>query len=299
MSSLSNLSNSIAAIVEVAGKSIVAVNTNRQFAPSAIHWRQGIIVTSDESLKRHEDLSVTLEDGRQKSIDLLGRDPSTDIAVFRIDADDLPVAAMGDAQDLKVGNLVLALARTSQGDIGAAMGVASAVGGEWQSMLGGKIDRFIRPDINLYPGFSGGALVDAEGKVIGMNTTGKRGTALTIPTITIDRVVDRLLTKGKISRGYLGIGMQPVRLPDSSLQSLNLSSPYGVIIVNIEPNSAAESAGVLLGDILINLDDRPIADTRDILGILNDSSAVGKTVNTKLIRGGKLIDLPLTIGERS
>ena len=223
MSSLQALSNNIAEIVEKSGKAIVSLNANRRFSPSGIHWQEGIIVTSDESLKRADDITVTLENGDIKPVLLLGRDPSTDVAVFQIENPEIPVATIGDAANLKVGNLVLALARSSEGDIRhlrkrfttsanrtpphpfhgrevgfkakgslfagersftfpemsirAAMGTISVISGEWKSMSGGNIDKFIRPDISLYPGFSGGALVDVLGNIVGMNTTGRRGTA--------------------------------------------------------------------------------------------------------------------------
>lgn len=298
MSSLQALSNNIAEIVEQAGKTIVSVNANRRFSPSGIHWRKGIIVTSDESLKRYDDITITLE-GNQASVSLLGRDPSTDVAVFRIENPDIPVATIGDAANLKVGNLVLALARSNEGDIRAAMGAVSVVSGTWQSMSGGKIDQFIRPDISLYPGFSGGALVDTAGNIVGMNTTGRRGTALTIPASTINRVVEQLLTKGRIPRGYLGLGMQPVRLPENLKQSLNLASDGGVIVVNVEANGAAEDGGILLGDVLISFDNTTVEDTSDVLALLNDSSRVGQSFKVQVVRGGELIELNLTVGERT
>ncbi len=295
---LQALSNNIAEIVASSGKAIVSVNANRRFTPSGIHWRNGIIVTSDESLKRYEDITVTLANGAKEPVSLIGRDPTTDVAVFKLEKADIPVATIGDAA-IEVGNLVLALARSSDGDIRAAMGVLSVVGDRWQSMSGGNIDRLIRPDIMLYPGFNGGALVDTDGNIVGMNTSGRRGTALTIPASTIDRVVEQLVSKGRIPRGYLGLGMQPVKLPESLKKSLNLNKSGGVIVVNVEASSAAEDAGILLGDILIGFDDKDLADTNDILSLLNDSSRVGKSVKMQLVRGGKLNELDLTVGERT
>ncbi|MGB3650915.1 MAG: trypsin-like peptidase domain-containing protein [Rivularia sp. (in: cyanobacteria)] len=295
---LQALSNNIAEIVASSGKAIVSVNANRRLTTSGIHWRNGIIVTRDESLKRYEDITVTLANGAKEPVSLIGRDPTTDVAVFKLENPDIPVATIGDAA-IEVGNLVLALARSSDGDIRAAMGVLSVVGDRWQSMSGGNIDRLIRPDIMLYPGFNGGALVDTDGNIVGMNTSGRRGTALTIPASTIDRVVEQLVSKGRIPRGYLGLGMQPVKLPESLKKSLNLNKSGGVIVVNVEASSAAEDAGILLGDILIGFDDKDLADTNDILSLLNDSSRVGKSVKMQLVRGGKLIELYLTVGERT
>ncbi|WP_392532246.1 S1C family serine protease [Nostoc sp. C117] len=299
MSLLQALSNNIAEIVEQAGKTIVSVKANRRFSPSGIHWRQGIIITSDESLKQYDDITVTLANGNKTSISLLGRDLSTDIAVFQIENPPIPVATIGDAGNLKVGNLVLALARSNEGDICAAMGAVSVVSGAWRSMSGGNIDQFIRPDIALYPGFNGGALVDTVGNIIGMNTSGRGGTALTIPASTINRVVEQLLTKGRIPRGYLGLGMQPVRLPENLKKSLNLASSVGVIVVNIEQNCAADNAGILLGDILVSFDSSSIEDTNDLLALLNDSSRLGKSVKVQVVRGGELIELDVTVLERN
>jgi S1-C subfamily serine protease len=298
MSSLLALSNNLADTVEQVGTVIVAVNGGRRFSPSGVHWRNGIIVTSVESLHRYDEITVTLSNGRTAPVSLIGYDSSTDVAVFRIQGVELPVAKIGDATTLKVGHLVLGLARSSEGDIRVSMGAVSVVSGAWRSMSGGNIDQFIRPDITLYPGFAGGALVDAAGNVVGMNTSGRRGTALTIPAATVNRVLDQLLAKGHIARGYLGLGMQPVRLPDNLKTALNLTSAGGVIVVNVEPNAPADNAGVLLGDVLVKFDGVVLNDTSDVLALLNSSDRVGKTVPLQVVRGGVLVELAITIGER-
>ncbi len=298
MSSLLALSNSLADTVEQSGSAVVAVNAGTRISPSGIHWRNGIIVTSDESLQRYDEITVTLSDGRTVPVKFLGHDPSTDIAVFQLKDVEIPVAKIGDATTLKVGHLVLGLARSSEGDLRAAMGAISVVTGAWQSMSGGKIDQFIRPDINLYPGFAGGPLLDASGDVVGMNTSGRRGTALTIPTATVNRVVEQLVAKGRISRGYLGVGMQPVRLPNNLKSTLNLTSAGGVIVVNVEPLGPAENGGVLLGDVLVTLDGVSVSDTADVLALLNNSDRIGKNVKVQAVRGGVLVELTLTVGER-
>jgi len=298
MSSLLALSNSLADTVEQAGGAVVAVNAGKRVSPSGIHWRNGIIITSDESLGRYEEITITLSDGATRPVSFLGHDPSTDIAVFQLQNHQLPVVQIGDATNLKVGHLVLGLARGSQGDLRAAMGAVSVVTGAWRSMSGGNIDQFIRPDINFYPGFAGGPLVDAAGYIVGMNTSGRRGTVLTIPAATIDRVVNQLLTKGHISRGYLGVGMQPVRLPSNLKTALNLPTATGVIVVNVEPSGPADNAGLLLGDVLVTFDGIPVSDTDDVLALLNNSDRIGKLVNVQLVRGGALVNLDILIGER-
>ncbi|MFN6561801.1 MAG: S1C family serine protease [Nostoc sp. ChiSLP01] len=298
MSSLLALSNSLADTVEQAGSAVVAVNAGKRISPSGIHWRNGIIITSDESLGRYEEITITLSDGITRPVSFLGHDPSTDIAVFQLQNHQLPVVQIGDATNLKVGHLVLGLARGSQGDLRAAMGAVSVVTGAWRSMSGGNIDQFIRPDITFYPGFAGGPLVDAAGYIVGMNTSGRRGTVLTIPAVTVDRVVNQLLTKGRISRGYLGVGMQPVRLPSNLKTALNLPTATGVIVVNVEPSGPADNAGLLLGDVLVTFDGIAVSDTDDVLALLNNSDRIGKLINVQFVRGGALVDLDILIGER-
>jgi S1-C subfamily serine protease len=178
------------------------------------------------------------------------------------------------------------------------MGVVSAVGDAWRSMSGGLIDQFLRPDLNLYSGFPGGPLVEVTtGKVVGMNTSGPRNMALTIPASTVNRVLDQLLSKGRIGRGYLGLGMQPVRLPDTLKSTLNLDSTGGVIVINVEPNGPADKAGVMIGDVLVAMDGKPVSDTGDVQALLGTQS-VGKTLKVQLVRGGALVELAIAVGEK-
>jgi S1-C subfamily serine protease len=299
MSPLLALSNSLADTVATAGTSIVAINTGQRVSPSGIHWRKGIIITSDESLQSHEDLTILNASGKSSPISLLGRDPTTDIAVFTLtDAETLPVATVGNSSSLKVGHLVLALARSTEGDLRSTMGTVSILTGQWQSMSGGTIDRYIRPDLSFYRGFAGGALVDAAGQVVGMNTTGRRRSALTIPAETVDRVIDQLLSKGRIAKGYLGVGMQTVPLTPQLSTTLNLTMPTGAILIHVEPQSPAELGGLLLGDILVSWEGTPIADPANIRAFLNRGDCIDQQVKLGVIRGGVLMELPIEIAER-
>ncbi|MBD2540702.1 trypsin-like peptidase domain-containing protein [Coleofasciculus sp. FACHB-SPT36] len=306
-STLLALSNNLADTVERVGASVVAVNgrtshgrrgwLRRNSSSSGIHWRPGIIVTSDETIKREEEITVTLPDGRTVPVTILGRDASTDVAVLKLENIEFPVAEIGDAATLKVGHLALALGRGTENGVSASMGVVSAIGDAWRSMSGGSIDRFVRLDLTLYSGFSGGPMVDAAGKVAGMNTSGPRNMALTIPASTVNRVVNQLLSKGRIARGYLGLGMQPVRLPDTLKRALSLASNGGVIVVNVEPNGPADKAGVLIGDVLVAIDGNPVSDTENVQAMLGTES-VGKSLKVQMIRGGAPLEVTLTVGER-
>ena len=197
----------------------------------------------------------------------------------------------------KVGHLVQAIGR-SRDSLNASMGVVSAMGGSWRSSYGGLIDQFLRLDLNLYPSIEGGALVDASGQVVGMTVSGPKRTVISIPASTINRVVDQLLSKGHIARGYLGLGMQPVRLPETLKNTLNLASVAGIIAINVESEGPADKSGLLIGDVIIAIDGTAVSDTSDIQAMLG-SNSVGKTLNVQIVRGGALVEVALTVGERT
>ena len=291
------LSNNLADAVEQASQVVVAVNARQRMSSSGVHWQQGVVVTADHTVKRDEEITVTLSDNRNVSATLVGRDSSTDLAVLKLSETELPTAEICDTASLKVGHIVLALGRSSEG-ISASYGVISALGSAWRTWSGGQIDHFVRPDLRLYPGFSGGPLVDISGRVIGINTSGlARRMDVVIPASTINRVVDQLLATGRIARGYLGVGMQPVRLPDTLKSKLNLPALGGVIVVNVELDGPAEKAGVLIGDVLVALDGTSVSDTGDVLAMLVPER-VGKTISAQIIRGGTLIEVAIAVGER-
>lgn len=286
-------SESLAQIVADVGNSIVAVNGQR-FPCSGIHWREGIIVTSDENIKRTEGITIALPNGETSPITLLGRDSSTDTAILKTEAN-LPIAPIDSESELKVGHLAIAVGRDRDRGLSVAQGVIGTLGDSWRSSLGGYIDRFIRLDINFYPGMGGSALVNAAGKITGFNTTGPRRSVITIPAATVDRVVERLLETGHLNRGYLGLAMQPVTLPDSLVNQLSLNIERGLMVVNVEAQSPAQQAGIILGDILGTIEDTPITRLRDIQAYLEPQN-VGKTIQLQLIRGGKLQKISLKVG---
>jgi S1-C subfamily serine protease len=296
-STLLTLSNNLADAVEQAGRCVVAVKARSRISSSGIHWRSGIVVTADETVRRSEDVTVTLPDGRTVSATLVGRDSSTDVAVFKLPDAELPVAQIGETTSLKVGHLVLAVGRSDEGSLNASMGSVSALGGSWRSSYGGLIDQFVRLDLTLYHNIEGGALVDATGRVVGMTVSGPRRTVLAIPATTVNRVVDQLLAKGRIGRGYLGLGMQPVRLPDTLKSNLNLTAVGGMIVVNVEANGPADKAGVLIGDVLLSLDGTPVNDMGDVQAMLGPQS-VGQSLKAQIVRGGALVEVAIAPGER-
>jgi S1-C subfamily serine protease len=180
----------------------------------------------------------------------------------------------------------------------ASLGIISAVGGEWRTWQGGRVDRFVRLDLSVYDGFSGGPLVQAGGRVLGLNTSGlTRALAVSLPAVTVDRVAGELARKGHVSRGYLGLAVQPVRLPEPLRRKLDIGGTMGLVIINLEPGGPADRAGLLLGDIITGLDQREVGDPSDILAILGPE-AVGKQANLRIVRAGETRSVAVTITER-
>ncbi|MBD1997708.1 trypsin-like peptidase domain-containing protein [Leptolyngbya sp. FACHB-541] len=296
MTTLSDFSDELANAIAQAAPMIVTLPSGR-FAISGVHWRSGLVVTTVDAVRCKRDMTLMTPEGAL-SATVVGTDPGTDLAVLRVDAPDLPTAELGDLDTLRVGHLVLALGRSDDGNIRASCGILASLGGEWQSWTGGRIDRLIRPDIRPFPGFSGSPLLDTRGRVLGINTTHSRGRfAITIPITTVNRVVDQLVQHGRITQGYLGVGLQPVELTTQLKQSLNLTQEVGVLIVSVEADSPADRAGVLIGDILLTLGGEAIANVQALRSQLR-SEQVGQPITAQMIRGGQLVELTLTIGER-
>jgi S1-C subfamily serine protease len=292
MDTLLSLSNDLAGAVERTAPAIVTVHARRRLPSTGIHWRPGVIVTADHTVRAEQDITVTTPDGRALPAVLAGRDPGTDLAVLTVQDAGSATAALGDDAALKVGHLVLALGYGPR----VSWGVIGALGPRWRSWRGGEIERLVRLDLTLYPGFSGGPLVDAAGRVVGLNTSGlARDARLTVPATTVTRVADELLRTGHVSRGYLGLGMQPVPLPEPLRRQLGLTRETGLIVVTVEPDGPAARAGVLLGDVLVALDGAPVSDLDDVQARLG-SDRIGVAVPAVLVRAGARTELSITVG---
>jgi S1-C subfamily serine protease len=302
---LSDFSAQITEAVENVAQSIVAIDARPRVATSGIVWREGgVIVSTNHTIHRDDNITVALEDGRTTAATLVGRDAGCDLAVLKIDdeaiAKSLKSAEIAETSKIKVGNLVLAVGCTSAegGAVAASFGVVNRIGGAWRTWRGDEIERFIALDLAIRLGFSGGALINADGKVLGVNTSAYgRGLALTIPSETVNRVVDVLLTKGTIPRPYLGIGTQAVPISENLRQRLNLEQSSGLMMLTVEADGAAEKAGVLIGDVLLAIDDKTTLDPEDVQAALWGKEA-GDAVKAKLLRGGELKEVEITLGER-
>ena len=284
---LAALSNELAAAVEQAGKTVVAVHARPRFSSSGVFWRPGVIVTAEHTVRREEEITVTLPDGRNAPATLAGGDAGTDLAVLKADWAG-PVNNRSAAAPAP-GNLALSIGRSEDSGVNATMGIISAVSGAWRTWRGGRLDHYIRLDLTLYPGSSGGAVINTGGEIIGIATSAlSRIAGVAIPAATIDRVVDEILTRGHVARGYLGVGLQPVELPDHQ---------KGLIVLSLEPQGPAANAGVLIGDILVALGGGAVSDTEDIQLVL-EKYAVGQPVDAEVLRGGDSRKILVTVGAR-
>ena len=294
---LQSLSTELADAVESAGRAVVAIHARRRIPASGVHWRPGVIVATHHTINRDENITVTLPDGTTAPVSLAGRDPSTDLAVLKLAGQKLPTAKLRSDSPPAVGELVIALGRPGQ-SVTASWGVMSRVDGPWRTWQGAEIDSLLRLDLAIYDGFSGGPLIDAAGRVLGINTSGlARGVPVTVPVATVERVVTELLERGTIRRAYLGIGTQPVRVPESLARKLELEGDVALLIVSVESGGPADRDGVLLGDVLLELDGAAVRDSADVLAKLG-GDRVGRPLAARVIRGGQVKTFQVTPSER-
>ena len=284
---LTALSSELADVVGKAGNSVVAVDARPRFGSSGVIWRPGIVVTAEHTVRREEEITVTLPDGKSVAATVAGSDPGSDLTVLKVEgADGGPVAIAGVPAP---GNLALSIGRSPDSGVNATMGIISAVSGSWRTWRGGRLDNYIRLDLTLYPASSGGLVVNTKGEAIGVATSAlSRIAGLAIPASTVNRVVDEILSRGHVARGYLGVGLQPVELPDHQ---------KGLIVLSLEADGPASKSGVLIGDVVVSLGGTAVDDTDDIQTVL-EKHAVGSTVSAGLVRGGVALNIGIVVGER-
>ncbi len=295
---LSAFSREMVEISERAGGAVVSLNTRGGFPTSGTIWDSSHVVTADHVLHSDGGAVVTLHDGREVSAEIVGRDPSTDLALLKAVVGESPISKNLDPASLKPGSLAVALSRNSERTLNASLAVVNAIGGEWRSHSGGVIDAYLRLDVSMHAGFSGGPSVDPEGALIGINSSRlSRRSAVAIPVTTVARVVAELEEHGRIRRGYLGIASFPVGIDAVLRERMRIEEGDGLIVVQVEDGSGSEKAGVLQGDILLDLDRKPVRDPEELQGLLGPET-VGRTVKLRAIRGGSMIELDVEVGER-
>ncbi len=297
-STLSELSSQLAAAVETAANSIVAIHARRRIPSSGIVWRDGIIVSASHTVRREDDAPITLPNGDSVEAKIAGRDSATDLIALRVETGVTKyIAPRADPSSLRVGSLVLAVGRPGR-NASASFGIVSAVGDGWRTWQGARIERVLRLDLSVYDGFSGGALVDASGAVLGLNNSAlARGTPMALPVAAVDRVVDELLERGHVRRPFIGVAVQPVELSAALVKQHKLADDAGLLVVSIADSSPADKAGMILGDVLLEADGQPLGRPDDLLDALS-SVASGGALTLKFLRGGVVKSAAVTPADR-
>ena len=290
------LSNQMADAVEHIAPAVVLVNGRERQPASGIVYAPELVLTADHVLQQAE-ITIETHDKRKLAAQIVGRDAASDLAVLHVAGLELE-AATTSAENARVGQLIMAVGRTNEEGPMASSGVVSAIGGPLRNGRGVLLERYLRTDAIPYPGFSGGALIDMQGHVLGLLTTGlAQGLTLAIPMQNAITIAETLARQGHVKRGFLGISSQLVELPAAQRPDGMKEQEYGLLIVKVDENSPAEKGGILLGDILVKLDGHAVRDSEDLQVILAGDRA-GKTVPVEVIRGNQLHTLPVTIGQR-
>jgi S1-C subfamily serine protease len=283
---LTALSDAFADVVQRAAPTLVSVHSHRAMS-SGFVWKPGLIVTADEALAEEGEIEVILPDGRRAAAKVAGRDPTTDVALLRADTGDAPAVVFGDAP-ARAGALVVVVGAREGAPV-AAVGIVAASGPAWRAMRGGAIDARIELDLSLRAEAEGGLALGADGQALGMAVYGPRRRVLVIPGATILRVAGQLEAKGRIARGYLGLGMQAVKL--------DTDGGLGAMVMRVDPDGPGARAGIHQGDVVTGWDGQPIASVQALLRSLG-SESVGRTVAVSVRRGGETLVVDLVIGER-
>jgi S1-C subfamily serine protease len=295
MSDLNEFSTALTAAVEKGGASTLIVDARKRYPASGIAYAEDLVLTADHVVTR-EDIKVILPDGKSLSATVAGRDAGSDLALLRLAEKALKPAKTSN--DVKVGQLVLALGRPNTAGMQASWGIVTAIAGPARTHRGGLLDEYIQTETTPYPGFSGGPLVNAEGEVLGLNTSGLTpGSSLTIPVKVAWRIADELAKHGSVKRGYLGVRTQPVEIPEAARKSLKREQKSGLLVLWLEENGPAQKGGLFVGDTIVAVAGQSVNDPDDLFAALK-SDTVGKSVVVEVLRGGKPENVNVTVGER-
>ena len=297
-SDLAGFSHSLEDLVAKSVSGIVAVKAAPYRVVSGIWVREDICAVADHSLRREDRVPVHTADGNHASATILGRDPGVDLAFLKTEGRSAKQIPTADSASLKPGSLAVVVGLTLDVGPSASIGILGAVGGPRRTWRGATLDHFYRLDVNLYPSQSGAAVVNHAGELIGLATPALlRHSAVAVPLATINRILEELLKTGRIREGYLGVGMQPIPLPESLREKTGYSSQSGLIVLNVVSNSPADDAGVQLGDILVALEGQPIFDVDELQAVLRGEN-VGRGLRAVFVRGGETMETQITIAER-
>ncbi len=302
-STLSQLSTELADAVQSASSSIVAIHARRRIPSSGIVWRDGVIVSASHTVRKDDDIAITLPDGESTAATVIGRDAATDLIALRIatgSAKPLAAPAAGD-DTARVGALVIAAGRPGR-DVTASFGIISAIREGWRTWQGGgggaRIDKVLRLDLAIYDGFSGGPLLDAGGARLGIdNSALGRGMPMALPAVAVDSVIDELLERGHVRRPFIGVAVQPVMLPSALVRQHQLANDTALLILSVGDGSPAERGGLFVGDALLEANGHVLRHPTDLLDVL--AGVTPETdVELKVLRGGAMKQLSIAPVDR-
>ena len=291
---LHSLSSELAGLVERTAPIVVRVDDGTRLTATGTLWSaDGVVVTTSHGVERDDDLAIELADGTRHIATLIGRDHDTDLAVLKVEATGLPAIELAGPNDATAGQFALALGRPGAHGLEVTLGLVNA---RIETQSGGNPEYILHTDATFYPGFSGGPLVDMRGKLIGLcNLAFGRGRSVALGTPTVTHVAEAILARGRVQRGYLGIRTQVVTLPEGVRARLGLQQIHALMLVGIEEGGPADKGSLMLGDTLLGLDDRTVADVSDLRRYLR-SQAAGRQVQVHLLRGGEPVHIPVTLG---
>jgi S1-C subfamily serine protease len=306
-SALVSLSEEIENVADKVSQSVVSVHSKTRGSGSGVVWTSdGLIVTCSHIVRNLEELEVSLSNGKSFPAKVIGNDPYSNIALLKIQANGkndsiyLNPIEIGDSENLRAGQFVLAFANP----YGQYPSITAGIITSERSSLGGSqwgaiTDNIVITDARLNPGYSGGPLVDVEGKMIGLNAAYVSSRGIAIRVSKVRNFSDQLTKDGAIKIAYLGIVTDEISLPSDVGAQLEPSQKEGLIILSVEKNTAAKNAGLLMGDIIVRLDDQPITNIHDLRRQLLKHDVIGKPVKLFIIRGEKKIELSITPQEAS
>ncbi len=292
---LSALSTQMADAVERVSPAIVTVHGRERQPASGLVYGHDLVLTADHVIEREDGLTVSTHDERTLPATIVGRDPASDLALLKVPGLDLSAVQVAGAS-ARVGQFVLSVGRTSGDGPMASSGVVSAVGGPLRGREGVLLESYIHTDATPYPGFSGGALIDTQGTLLGVITTGLvNGATLAIPTADAWRIAEALEKHGRVRRGYLGVASEPTELSEG--QRREYKHERGLQVIRLEPGGPAEQSGLQTGDVIVSFDGQPLNNSDHLLALLF-GDRVGAIVPVEVVRGDELRTVQVTVGER-
>ncbi len=292
---LNSFSQAVTELVEKTKGGVLALKSAAHRVTSGVVLGDNLIAAASHSLRREDRVPVYAADGSQATATVLGRDPGIDLAILKAEGLNTQTIPNADPASLKTGSVAVVVGHTIDVGATASLGIVGAVGPARKNWRGGTLDQFLRLDANVYPSQSGAAVVNTEGLLIGMATPAlSRHSTVVLPTSTIERMARELLEQGRIRHGYLGVGVQPVAIVRNREEQ---NQKTGLILLSVEPGSPADNAGLLLGDVLLTLDAKPMTDIDDLHTALR-GDMVGKTVKAAVLRGGVSVEVEVNIIER-